>query len=304
MKKSYRKLLPFPFLLLATALLGTILADPLFAAPKLFRNSLGMEFVLIPAGTFRMGSPPGEPHRGYSELKHQVTVSRPFYMQSTEITLQQWRAVMGKRFFFRKKGSPHMPVVKVSWHDCMDFIEKLNSRHPGTYRLPTEAEWEYACRAGTASAYSWGDEIDCSKAMYENNSLKHPKCLEYIKSRGLSSDQPATVKSYAPNAWGLYEMHGNVWEWCADWFGEYPAEAATDPRGPPAGSQKIRRGGSWYGYWFSCRSANRNPSHPASRYRTTGFRLVLDKLPTAEEKPKPTEKRPPLYLDEMQADGP
>lgn len=261
------------FLFFMVVLAYIFVPAPVLAAEKAFRNSLGMEFVLIPAGTFIMGSPQAEPHRSKSEVQHPVTISSPFYMQTTEVTLKQWWAVMGKRFFGRLKGADDIPVTRVSWHDCMKFIKKLNAQKKGVYRLPTEAEWEYACRAGTSTAYSWGNRIDCNRAMYGNNSLKSGECLEYIKSRGMVIDGAAPVKSYPPNAYGLYDMHGNVWEWCIHWHGDYRARAVADPIGPGSGSRKIRRGGSWFGHGYLCRSANRNVGHPASRYRTTGFRL-------------------------------
>ena len=247
---------------------------PLPAFDKLYKNSLGMEFVLIPAGTFIMGSPPNEPDRKKDEVQHKVTISEPFYIQTAEVTLDQWRSLMGKKIFGRRKGAGNMPVVKVSWHDCMDFIRKLNALSEWSYRLPTEAEWEYACRAGSSTAYSFGSVIDCAKAMYGNNSLKSTDCIDYAKSKGFPVDQPAPVKSYTPNAWGLYDMHGNVWEWCQDWYGDYSISAKINPLGPDSGLSRVRRGGSWFKYGYSCRSANRNYGHPGSRYKTTGFRLV------------------------------
>lgn len=252
------------------------ICSPSEAFEKVYRNSLGMEFVLIPAGTFIMGSPPNEPKRGYSEARHKVVISKPFYMQTTEVTLKQWRGIMGKRFFSRKKGTGNMPVARVSWHDCIRFIEKLNALSQYSYRLPTEAQWEYASRAGSLTAYSWGNTIDCQKAMYSNNSLKSGDCLDYVKKRGLGANGPAPVKSYSPNAWGLYDMHGNVWEWCQDWFGDYSNVAVKDPVGPYSGTKRIRRGGSWYKHGHSCRSANRNFGHPSNKLRTTGFRLVRE----------------------------
>jgi len=271
MEKKLEKLLSLFFsVVLATIFIPA--STP--ASEKGFRNSLGMEFVRIPAGTFIMGSPKDEPHRQKSEVQHPVTISRPFYIQTTEVTLKQWWAVMGKRFFFQRKGPDDMPVSRVSWYDCMKYIKKLNAKKEGIYRLPTEAEWEYACRAGTSTAYSWGDRMDCARAMYSNNSKKSNDCVAHVISMGLATDRPAPVKSYSPNAWGLYDMHGNVWEWCLNWHGDYPARAVTDPLGPDSGTVKIRRGGSWYGGGHVCRSANRNLGHPASRYRTTGFRLV------------------------------
>ena len=257
-------------------ILSTLSPSPVSASEKVFRNSLGMEFVLIPAGTFMMGSPPDEPYRNEDEVQHQVTITMPFYIQTTEVTLKQWKALKGKRFFGRRKGSPDMPVMRVSWHDCMDFIKKLNALNEGTYRLPTEAEWEYACRAGSSTAYSWGETIDCKKAMYHNNRLKENLCGDYVKSRGFPSDQPAPVKSYQPNIWGIYDMHGNVWEWCHDWFGDYPKRSVTDPRGPDSGSDKVRRGGSWYRFGAYCRSANRTYANPSAKFKTTGFRLVRE----------------------------
>jgi len=247
-------------------------------AEKGFTNSIGMEFVLIPAGTFMMGSPPDEPGRNKDEVQHQVTISKPFYMQATEVTLKQWRALMGKRFFglFRRRGKGEKPIVKVSWFDCVDFIKKLNALNEGVYRLPTEAEWEYASRAGSQKAYSWGKDIDCTKAMYSNNTLKAEDCVDYVKSRGLATDSPAPVKSYPPNAWGLYDMHGNVWEWVQDWYGPYPPNAITDPQGIETGTERVRRGGSWFKFGRACRSANRNFAHPAAKHNNLGFRVVRE----------------------------
>jgi formylglycine-generating enzyme required for sulfatase activity len=255
----------------------TIPTRPSWAEAKTFQNSLGMTFVLIPAGTFDMGSPPDEPHRNKDEVGHQVTISKPFYMQTTEVTRGQWKSLMGWNLFGRKRGkSRDKPKTKVSWHDGMRFVEKLNALNEGVYRLPTEAEWEYACRAGGQEAYSWGKTIECSRAMYGNNELKAPDCQPYVKTKGLPLDEPAPVMSYPPNAWGLYDMHGNVWEWCSDWYAKYPEDSVIDPSGPTSGKDKVRRGGSWFKHGWLCRSANRNYSHPASRYTTTGFRVVMD----------------------------
>ena len=243
---------------------------------KTYTNTLGMEFVLIPSGTYTMGSPPKESHRGRSEVRHQVTISKPFYMQTTEVTKKQWYSIMERRMMASQKGADNLPITQVSWFDCMKFIKHLNRLGQGKYRLPTEAEWEYAARAGTSAAYSWGDTIDCDKAMYGNNSLKEDECQLYIRSIGLQLDLPAPVKTYLSNSWGLYDMHGNVWEWCMDWYGDYPKNPVVDPKGPESGYTRIRRGGSWFKYGYSCRSANRSFGHPATRYKTTGFRLIRE----------------------------
>jgi formylglycine-generating enzyme required for sulfatase activity len=239
-------------------------------------NSLGMTFVPIPAGAFVMGSPEDEPDRDPSEDQHRVRIRRPFYMQTTEVTLGQWHALMGKKILFGRKGDEQMPVTRVSWFDTQAFIKKLNARGEGTYRLPTEAEWEYAARAGTTSAYSWGDAIDCRRAMYANSPMKFDQCVAVHRDQGLPVNDPAPVKSYAPNPWGLFDMHGNVWEWCRDWYGPYPKGPQTDPKGPQNGANRVRRGGSWFGLGYICRSANRAYGHPAQRLRTTGFRLVRE----------------------------
>jgi sulfatase modifying factor 1 len=253
-----------------------------WAFEKTLTNSLGMEFVLLPAGTFTMGSPPDEPGRERNEVVHTAKISRPFYLQTTEVTVKQWRDIMGKPFFGRKKGSDDMPVVRVSWQDCIKFIKKLNKRNDGVYRLPTEAEWEYACRAGNTNTYGIGNSIDCNNAMYANNTLKTADCVNAVESKGLPADQPAPVKSYAPNALGLYDMQGNVWEWCEDWYRPYKPDVAVKAQAQgekpsiETGTDKVRRGGSWYGTGPRCRCANRNYSHFANRYQTTGFRLVRE----------------------------
>ncbi len=251
---------------------------PVQAQGKKITNDLGMSFVYIENGTFNMGSPVGEAYRNSDEIQHPVAISTPFYMQTTEVTLKQWWTVMGKRWFGRRKGTPDMPVTRVSWFDANRFIKKLNEKNQGFYRLPTEAEWEYAARAGSETAYSWGETINCSRAMYGNNSAKSSGCIDRNRQSGLAADRPAPVKSYAPNAWGLFDMHGNVWEWCLDWYNRYTAVSETDPLGAKSGIGRVRRGGSWFKDGYLCRSANRNYAHPAGRLQTTGFRLVWTRV--------------------------
>ncbi len=238
-------------------------------------NTLGMAFVRIPAGMFVMGSPLEEVSRGVSEVQHPVTISKPFYLQTTEVTVDQWRAVMGTRWFGRKRGSGDMPVVKVSWHDCVRFMDRLGQMTGDRYALPTEAQWEYAARAGSQSAYFWGSQIQCDDAMVANNPMKYDACVDANRSAGLKVGQPAPVKSYPPNPWGLFDMHGNVWEWCQDRFAHYPRTAVVDPFETEAGKDRVRRGGSWFGPGYSARSANRAYAHPMSRLQNTGFRLVM-----------------------------
>ncbi len=263
-------------LFLAILLLPEVVSPaPDVGSLRKVRNNLGMEFVLIPAGSFMMGSPPDEPYRDPGEIQHRVVISKPFFIQTTEVTLGQWRKLMGRGMMMRWRGPANLPVTRVCCYDIQRFINKLNTRGPWRYRLPTEAEWEYAARAGSTTAYSWGNRIDCSKAMYAN-SAKVSDCQKYIKSRGLPLEGPAPVKSYPPNKWGLYDMHGNVWEWVQDWFGKYSGIAQVDPQGPPSGNHRVKRGGSWFKFGYNCRSANRAYGHPSSRLRTTGFRLVME----------------------------
>ena len=238
-------------------------------------NSIGMKFVRIPEGIFVMGSPVEEAFRDVSEIQHQVTISKAFYIQTTEVTVDQWRAVMGRRLFARKKGTGNMPVVKVSWHDSIKFARKLSKMDGNRYDLPTEAQWEYAARAGSTTAFFWGNQIDCSQAMFANNPMKHDACTAANRAAGLHPGQPAPVGHFKPNAWGLYDMHGNVWEWCLDRFDRYDAVSIVDPCETDSGQDRVRRGGSWFGASYACRSANRAFAHPMSRLQNTGFRLVV-----------------------------
>jgi len=231
-------------------------------------NSLDMSFVYIPPGSFVMGSPESELGRNHDEKQYEVTLSRGFYLQSTPVTQGQWQAVMGDNPTGSSTGGD-FPVEKVSWHECQVFIQKLNHLGEGVYRLPTEAEWEYACRAGGAAAL--GDQeltaLICEydpvvdeMAWYCGNSDRH--------------SHPVALKN--PNAWGLYDMHGNVMEWCQDWYGDYPARAAIDPAGPPAGISKVIRGGSWFSSAKNCRAAFRAKWAPNSRSHYLGLRLLKE----------------------------
>jgi formylglycine-generating enzyme required for sulfatase activity len=236
-------------------------SQPVIKEPKTITNSIGMKFVLIPAGTFQMGSPKGESGRDEDERQHQVTISRPFYLQTTEVTQGQWQKVMGNNPSHFKKCGQDCPVEQVSWDDAQEFIKKLNQMEKtNNYRLPTEAEWEYACRAGSTNEWCFGNE-----------EAKLGEYGWYVKNSG---GQTHPVGQLMPNAWGLYDMHGNVYEWCQDWLGDYPAGPVTDPQGPRFGEDRVLRGGSWANDATELRSANRYQSKPGDRSDTFGFRVA------------------------------
>ncbi len=239
---------------------------------RTFTNSIGMKFAYIPPGTFTMGSPSDEPGRDNVlslERKHRVTLSKGFYMQTTEVTQAQWREIMGNNPS-RFKGDDH-PVEKVSWNDVKDFIRRLNQKE-GTnkYHLPTEAQWEYACRAGTTTPFYTGNCISTDQANYDGN-YPMPGCPE-----GEYREKTVRVGIFPPNSWGLYDMHGNVWEWCQDWYGIFPTGHVTDPKGPSSGTFRVLRGGSWINHARNCRSALRYPYSLGIRDNYAGFRVAKD----------------------------
>lgn len=228
---------------------------------KIFTSPLGMKFIYIHPGKFRMGSPPDEPGRwGDDEKQHKVTLTKGFYIQTTELTQGQWEKLMKKNPSKFKDCGEDCPVENVSWDDIQDFIDKLNKQEStDKYRLPTEAEWEYACRAGSRTAYSFGSDPEKlgAYALYQKN----------------SEDKPHPVAQKKPNAWGLYDMHGSVAEWCQDLYGEYPSDSISDPMGS-SGSERVTRGASWFDDATYCRSADRSSNPANSAFRDLGFRLV------------------------------
>ncbi len=232
-------------------------------------NSLGMEFVLIHPGTFMMGSPGDEPGRYPGERRHKVNLTKPFYLQTAEVTQGQWKALMGENPSSQKICGDTCSVEQVSWEDAQKFTRKLNEKE-GTdkYRLPTEAEWEYACRAGSTNAFPNGGitKLQCDR----DDNLDS---MGWYCGNSDNRIQPAAQKQ--PNAWGLYDMQGNVQEWCQDWFGVYPYDEVTNPKGPPSGSYRVMRGGAWYSPASDCRSASRFGSPPHYRFRHIGFRLCM-----------------------------
>jgi formylglycine-generating enzyme required for sulfatase activity len=235
---------------------------------KPFTNSVGMSFVLVCPGGFMMGSPEDEKGRHEDEYQHMVTLTRPYYCQTTEVTQRQWLEVTGNNPSHFQNCGLDCPVEFVSWNDCQEFIRLLNRREGcDTYRLPTEAEWEYACRAGSQAAFASGSitETGCG----------HAPNLDAIGWYCGNSDRtPHPVAQKSPNALGLYDMHGNMWEWCEDWYGPYPRDHVTDPTGPPSGSGRVLRGGGWHEDAGDCRSAIRVGRFPDGKAGTLGFRLV------------------------------
>jgi len=258
--------------------------------PPPITNEYGMVFVYIPPGEFLMGSPPDEPGRQPNEHRHKVILSQGFYMMTTEVTQKQWTAVMEDNPSAFSDCGPDCPVENVAWTEVNRFIKRLNSQAkvkiersaenqplaepknrtgdveqdpPGRlrYRLPTEAQWEYACRAGSRGWFYFGGDIwDLNGyAWYKNN----------------ADGQPHPVARKKANAFGLYDVHGNVWEWCQDYARAYPTKISIDPSGPAKGSFRVARGGSWYYPALEARSANRLYLAPDVGNYNVGFRLVM-----------------------------
>ncbi len=229
-----------------------------------YTNSIGMDFIQIETGCFDMGRGPNF-EGGFNDERprHMVCITKPFYLGKTEVTQSQWIAVMGSN----PSGFQGLdnPVEKVSWDDVQNFIRLLNQKEGSNkYRLPTEAEWEYAARAGSSSTFHFGDDKELlgQYAWFDGNSGKrtHP------------------VAQKRPNQWGLYDMHGNVWEWVQDWYDEnyYRTSPASNPKGPESGQNRVYRGGGWFHYAGFLRSANRGNSFPDFRRYYLGFRLVRE----------------------------
>jgi formylglycine-generating enzyme required for sulfatase activity len=221
-----------------------------------------MRLLRISAGKFIMGSPESERRRENDEgPQHEVRISKPFYVGVTEVTQQQYAAVMGKN----PSGfqGTRRPVERVSWHDALEFCRRLSAKTRRKVRLPTEAEWEYACRADSETPFSFAND--------ERQLARHAWC------KNDSSGETHPVGEKKPNAWGLHDMHGNVWEWCADWHGQtyYRSSPGTDPQGPGRGSYRLIRGGSWDRFPQDCRSASRGGVAPGFRSSDVGFRVVV-----------------------------
>jgi formylglycine-generating enzyme required for sulfatase activity len=237
---------------------------------KTIKNSIGMEFVLISKDSFKMGSglSPEEVVRRYGgkiewfkyeHPRHDVTIGSPFYLQTTPVTQGQWEKVMGNNPSEFKKGGDDCPVELVSWDDAHEFIQKLNETEDVSYyRLPTEAEWEYACRAGTTTDFSFGDEKG--------------KLGDYAWYKDNANDQTHPVATKKPNPWGLFDMHGNVWEWVEDDYDGAPDDGSAWIDNPRS-DHRVIRGGSWYDGARFCRSAYRSGNSPGHRSFNLGFRL-------------------------------
>jgi formylglycine-generating enzyme len=263
--------------------------------PKFFTNGIGMKFAWIPPGSFMMGSPEEEKERQVSESWHKVTLTKGFYVGVYAVTQEQWQAVMGNNPS-QFKGEKNLPVETVSWDDCQAFIKKLGEKDKMEYRLPTEAEWEYSCRAGTTTPFYFGETISTDQANYNGN-------YPYGNGKqGKFREKTTPVGSFPANAFGLYDMHGNVWQWCQDRYGEYPQKDVIDPQGPDAGQSRVLRGASWFDNAKNLRSAARaTTDKPTHRYNFNGFRVV--RTFTANEAKQGTPPAKDTKEDQKPADG-
>jgi len=235
----------------------------------------GMTLIELPAGRYTMGSAASEIGRSADETLHDVEITRPFFLGRYEVTQQEWRTAMGASPSHFATCGPRCPVENVTFADVQQFLAKLNAKPAASmrYRLPTEAEWEYACRAGTTGPYSTGENITAEQANYNGR-------FPYASLQaGEFRQRPTTVGSFPSNRWGLSDMHGNVWEWTADWYGAYAADGAAniDPHGPDSGDTRVIRGGSWYFDANSARCGLRYTHAPQDRGFSLGFRLAADR---------------------------
>ena len=230
-------------------------------------GGLQLELILIQAGTFLMGSPASEAGRDSDETQHEVTLTQPFYLGKYPVTQAQWKAVMGKNPSYFKGDT--LPVEQVSWEDARAFCEKVRQKTGQVVGLPTEAQWEFACRAGTSTPFHFGSVLDGTQANCDGNyPYGTTKKGPYLK-------KTSPVGSYPANAWGLHDMHGNVWEWCQDWDGVYHKGEIRDPKGSGNGGRRILRGGSWCYVARYCRAGERIRFSPGNHDDYCGFRLLL-----------------------------
>jgi formylglycine-generating enzyme required for sulfatase activity len=279
-------------------------------AVQTMENSIGLKLVRVPAGEFTMGSPVTEKGRRADEPQRRVKITRDYDLGQYEVTRGQFRkfveatgyktdAERGLRGGYgydeakqQLAGPTHQyswqftgfaqtdehPVVNVSWNDAVAFCRWLTEQEKKTYRLPTEAEWEYACRGGTTTAYANGNDpekvIEAGNIMDAGAKERFPDRIAVKGRDGFIFTAPAG--SFRANGFGLHDLHGNVWEWTADWFGPPPTEAQTDPQGPETGKDKVMRGGDWYHDWSYARSAQRSPIYPGLCRRHAGFRVVRE----------------------------
>lgn len=246
-------------------------------------NSIGMSFVRLEPAVFRMGSLPSDSKRRSDETQRTVEITKPFLIGRSEVTQDQWKRIMNTEPWRERrytKSANDFPATAVSWDDVNQFCRELSRKEMRSYRLPTEAEWELACRGGTRTIYSFGSDS------------------EYMRDHGwIGSNSFDIGERYAhpvakkkPNPLGLYDVHGNVWEWCSDWHSTPAATRVTDPIGPKKGTMRVIRGGSWHGVATLCRSASRFRRRPNSRLNDLGFRVVLEVQPN----PKQTGNRSPV----------
>ncbi len=241
---------------------------PLRHARPMVENSVGMTFAFIPRGEFMMGSPSTERGRDEDETPHPVVLSAGFYLQTTEVTQSQWLAVMGSNPSFMKGAE--LPVHQVSWFDARRFIERLNRlENTDRYRLPREAEWEYACRGGSGEAFPTGSSLDASSGNFDGNHAYDQR------STGIFRRKLLPVGEFESNGFGLFDMSGNVWEWCEDGYGPFPTEPAIDPQGAREADYRVIRGGSWYYDVEACRCASRHRAKPEKRSYLIGFRVLM-----------------------------
>jgi formylglycine-generating enzyme len=236
--------------------------------PKHFTNSVGMKFVWIPAGSFMMGSPKEEKERRDDETQHKVTLTKGFYMGVYTVTQEEWLVVMGNNPS-RFEDEKNLPVEMVSWDDCQTFINKLRKKDKNVYRLPTEAEWEFACRAGTKTPFHFGATISTDQANYFGHGIYGEG------KKGKRRDNTTPIGSFPANDWGLHDMHGNVFQWCEDRYGAYPQKDVVDPQGPDEGKHRVLRGGSWGHNPGYSRSASRLGNGPGLRYNVYGLRVCF-----------------------------